>query len=421
MLDAEIICTGSELLTNPKVETNSLFLAAELENIGIETRFKTIVGDSREDLLDAIDHALKRTNIVIISGGLGPTVDDLTRDIIAEILNKKLEFHPEIWENISQRIQRFFPNKPFPEMVKVQAYVPEGVNYFLNQNGTAPGLAVNWEGKEVIALPGPPRELIPMWQNQASEWLVKEIKSNLALSSKVIRIYGIAESIVNEEIFDLFKNSINPKIGVCAHPAMVDIRMLAWDDETSSAREKIDVILSDFKNKFGDNIYGYDRDTLESVVVALLVEKKKTLSLAESCTGGMISSRITDIAGCSDVYMGGVVSYSNDLKMKYLGVPREILDQYGAVSPETAKAMAKGVKENTGSDISLAVTGIAGPGGGSPDKPVGLVYIALAGQDGYLDCQKFIFKGDRELVRVRTVNEALDMLRRYLLRNDKVK
>jgi nicotinamide-nucleotide amidase len=416
MLDAEIICTGSELLTNSKVETNSLFLAAELETIGITTRFKTIVGDSREDLLDAIDHALHRTDIVIISGGLGPTVDDLTRDIIAEILHKKLEFHPEIWESISQRMQRYFPHKPIPEMVKVQAFVPEGVDYFLNQNGTAPGLAVNWEGKEVIALPGPPRELIPMWQNQASEWLRKEIKSNLALYSKVIRIYGIAESIVNEKIFELFKNSVNPKIGVCAHPAMVDIRLLAWDDETSTAREKIDVIMADFKNKFGDNIYGYDRDTLQSVVVALLVKKKKTLSLAESCTGGMLSSRITDIAGCSDVYRGGVVSYSNDLKIKYLNVSRELLGQYGAVSPETAKAMAKGIQENTGSDISLAVTGIAGPGGGSPDKPVGLVYIALAGQESYLDCQKFIFNGDRELVRVRTVNESLDMLRRYLLK-----
>lgn len=421
MLKAEIICTGSELLTNPKIETNSLYLAEGLMNIGIETRYKTVVGDTHDDLMDTINHAIGRADIIIVSGGLGPTVDDMTRDILSEITGRKLIFNSEIWEIISQRIKRFFPDREIPEMVKVQAYVPEKTEYFINQNGTAPGLAFKFQEKLLVALPGPPRELIPMWQHQASDWLKNQIDSSKKLLSKVIRIYGIPESLVNEGILDLFKNSLNPIIGVCAHPAMVDIRLLSWDDEKSTALEKIKDVVQYIEGKYQKDIYGYDQETLESVLVELLRDHELTLSLAESCTGGLISSRITDIPGSSDVFEGCVVTYSNALKTNILKVDKELIEKYGAVSQETAESMAKGIKEKTGTDISLSVTGIAGPGGGSESKPAGLVYIALAGLNGYLICKEFHFNGDRNLIRLRTANEAIDMIRRYVLSNIPVK
>jgi nicotinamide-nucleotide amidase len=416
VINAEIICTGSELLVNPRIDTNSIYLSREMEKFGILTRFKTIVGDQREDLLLTLNCALARTDVVILSGGLGPTVDDLTRDIIAEVTENLLVFQESVWDVINNRIQKIFPGRVVPENVKLQAFVPENADYFINQNGTAPGLALKYKHKIIIALPGPPKELMPMWQNQVEPWLTQALNITSIIKTRMIKTYGLPESLLNDRIEDLFKNSTNPIIGVCASPSMVDIRLTAWGDDDVEVSDKMESLEQELTKRLGEYIYGYGEDTLEKAVGDLLKAKHWKLSLAESCTGGMISHRITNIPGNSDYFDRGIITYSNQAKMEMLKVPQETLITHGAVSSQTAEAMAIGIQKLSGTEVALSVTGIAGPGGGTPEKPVGLVYIGLAKHDGTMETKEYRFSGDRELIKLRTSNEALDILRRYLLK-----
>lgn len=415
MKTAEIICTGSELLIGTSVDTNSVFLSNRLQELGIGVRYKTIVGDERKEIKEVVGHALGRVDLVVLSGGLGPTVDDLTRNVVAELTGKELIFHQEIYDKILARIRRVHSGRIMPEAVKSQAYVPEGADYFLNLNGTAPGLGIEFKAKIIIALPGPPRELKPMWDEDVRDWLKKQYPGEQKVVCRVLRTCGVPESIVDEKINHLFRTSENPKIGVCANPGMVDIRLVGWGDSEKEAINKIVIVEDEIRQILGDVIFGVDNDTLESVVGKLLKKKGWHLSLAESCTGGYIANRITNIPGSSEYFDLSVVTYSNRAKIELLKVPELVLEKHGAVSEETAKAMAQGIQAISKADVAIAVTGIAGPTGGTPEKPVGLVYISLADKEGCVGCKKYNFVGERELIKYRTSQEALDSLRRYLL------
>jgi len=415
MKTVEIICTGSELLTNPRIDTNSVYLSQKLQEIGVETKYKSTVGDNREELESVIRGAIGRVDIVILSGGLGPTVDDLTRDVIADITQSPLEYHEDVWEAIYERLTRVLPNRSIPEAVKVQAMVPKNAHYFINQNGTAPGLAVEFNSKLIVALPGPPKELIPMWENQIQPWIIEKYGSARVIRTKILKTYGLPESMLNERILDLFTQATNPQIGVCAAPGMVDVRLLGWGDTADEVDQKMKELEEKLHYRMGNHVYGYDTDTLEKSVGDLLRKKGWKLSVAESCSGGLISHRITNIPGSSDYFDRGIVVYSNNAKEELLGVPAAIIEQYGAVSEETAEKMAAGIQAKTGTEVALAVTGIAGPGGGTQEKPVGLVYISLAKADHSVKVIKYQFPGDREFIKTRTANEALNILRLYLL------
>ncbi len=415
MKTAEIICTGSELLIGTSVDTNSVFLSNRLQKLGIGVRYKTIVGDERTEIKQVVLHALSRVDLIVLSGGLGPTVDDLTRNVLAEMIGKELIFHQEIYGKILVRIRKVHTGRLFPETVKSQAYVPEGADYFLNKNGTAPGLGIEYKEKIIIALPGPPRELKPMWDNDVQGWLKKKYPGEQKVMCRVLRTCGVPESIVDDKINHLFRTSENPKIGVCANPGMVDIRLVGWGDTEEEVKTKVSVVENEIRQILGDVIFGTDHDTLESIVGELLRKKSWHLSLAESCTGGTIANRITNIPGSSDYFDRSVVTYSNRAKIELLKVPESVIDRYGAVSEETARAMVCGIQTLSKTEVAIAVTGIAGPTGGTPEKPVGLVYIAIAREDGTVSCKKYNFVGERELIKFRTTQEALDSLRRYLL------
>mgnify|MGYP001059428121 CR=1 FL=1 len=415
MQTAEIICSGSELLLNAKTDTNSLFLTDKLQEIGVVTRFKTTVGDDYKDLYDVISVASSRVDIVIISGGLGPTVDDITRDVLSDVTKAPLQYHQDIWEAISQRLKHIYPHRDIPELVKSQAMVPEGGEFFINQNGTAPGLAIEYNNVKFIALPGPPRELIPMWENQVAPWLSSKLTIKESIDTRIIRTYGIPESTLNEAIYDLFSTSKNPLIGVCAAPAMVDIRLTAFGDNLTEAQQVNDAMVKILQDRLGNAIYGFSNETLEGNVGKLLSKNRMTLSIAESCSGGLIANRITNISGASGYFDRGFVTYSNESKIQELNVPEDTIQEYGAVSKETAEKMLAGLKHIAQSDICLVTTGIAGPGGGTAEKPVGLVYIGLAGLNNHIEIHECHFKGNRDLIKLRTANEALNIIRLYLL------
>ena len=408
---AEIIATGSELLSGGVVDTNSVFLAEELLDIGIETAFKTIVGDDEKDMEDAVRTARERVDVILVTGGIGPTEDDITRKALARVLKKRLVLSDDALKAVKAVFKA--KGKEYPAANDRQALIPAGARLLRNPVGVAPGFTLVEDGKFVAVLPGVPAEMQAMFLEGLRPALEEHFGGKAVIRRKVLHTCGLSESKVNELIQDILKQK-RPAMGLTARDTGVDIRIVAHEGSGARSRSTMERIEAEVRKKLGDAIYGVDGQDMEEVVGALLTQRKRTLAVAESCTGGLISGRITNIAGSSAYFERGVVVYSNAAKTELLGIPADLIERYGAVSREVAKAMAQGMRERAKTDLGLAVTGIAGPSGGTPEKPVGLVYIALATIDG-VTVSEDRFLGTRSQVRQRTAQMAMDMVRRYLI------
>ncbi|XOQ47569.1 MAG: competence/damage-inducible protein A [Eubacteriales bacterium] len=409
-MNAEIISVGTELLLGHTINTDASYVARELSAIGVNLLFASTVGDNIDRLKEALEIAYKRSDIVITTGGLGPTGDDLTKETIANSAGKPLVLHQESLD----RIIKYFKGRVVGESQKKQAYLPEGCTVFPNDWGTAPGCGFKTDsGKTVVMLPGPPSELIPMLKNYAIPYLMKD--SNAVIVSKIVRVFGLGEGYVAELIPDLTEGA-NPTAATYAKDGEMFVRVTARAEDEARAAALCEPVVEELKKRLGDYIYGIDVESLEEAVVQELRKQHLTLATAESCTGGLLSKRITDNPGASEVFHMGVVTYANEIKTLLLDVPEETLKQYGAVSEQTARAMAEGVRKKSGSDFGVAITGIAGPGGGTAEKPVGLVYVALSDKE-HTWVRKMPGTGTakgRGYIRTLAASNALDMVRRRL-------
>lgn len=407
---AEIITVGTEILLGDIVNTNSQFLAKELANIGIDVYHQGTVGDNETRLIESLNESLKRSDIIITTGGLGPTKDDMTKEVAAKCLNQELVLYGDIWENIKSYFNKLGLEPT--ENNKKQAYFPKDCIILDNPNGTAPGAILKKDNKMIILLPGPPKEMIPMFNNELKNHLLD--LTDYKIVSKTLRFFGIGESSLEDKLIDLINNQSNPTIAPYAKEGEVTIRITAKSKDILDANALIKDVEDKIKSRVGNYIYGYDDDTLDETVAKLIVEKNMTIAVSESCTGGMISSKLINYPGISQSFLEGCVTYSNEAKMKRLGVKKETLDKYGAVSEETAIEMARGVAKGLNANIGLSTTGIAGPGGGTDEKPVGLVYIGLY-INGDVKVKKCNLVGSREKIRSRATSEALNLLRLELI------
>ncbi|MFR3566537.1 MAG: competence/damage-inducible protein A [Paraclostridium sordellii] len=409
-MKAEIITVGTEILLGDIVNTNSQFLAKELASLGLDVYYQSTVGDNKSRLMDTLNESLDRSDIIITTGGLGPTNDDITKEVAAKCFNQELVFYDDIWKDIKQYFEKIGVEPT--ENNKKQAYFPKDCIILNNSNGTAPGAILKKENKMIIVLPGPPKEMIPMFNNELKKHL--ENLTNYKLISRTLRFFGIGESELEDKLSDIINNQTNPTIAPYAKEGEVTLRITAKSYTRDDADDLIDEVENKIKTVVGKYLYGYGETTLEETVAKLLVEKNLTIAVSESCTGGMVSSTLIDYPGISQVFMEGCVTYSNEAKMSRLGVKKETLDSFGAVSTETAIEMAKGVAMNLKTNVGLSTTGIAGPGGGTTEKPVGLVYIGLY-INGKIKVKKFNLAGSREKIRVKATKEALNFLRLELL------
>ena len=411
----ELVCVGTELLLGNIVNTNAAFLARQCAMLGLSMYHQSVVGDNEERLKETIRTALDRSDIVILCGGLGPTQDDLTKETAAAVMGFPLveDAHSK------ERIEEYFKNSPFKIITDnnwKQALVPEGCIVIDNHNGTAPGIIMEKDGKSMILLPGPPNELIPMFHQDIFPYL-NRLQPETIYSVMVI-LCGVGESLVETEILDLIEAQENPTIATYAKTGEVHLRVTARASDEKEARKLVKPMLKELKKRFGSHIYATDEaTTLEESIVALLNEKNLTLTTAESCTGGMLSARLTNVSGVSEVFKQGFVAYSNRAKRKLLDVKKNTLKTYGAVSEKTAKEMAKNGAFITGSDICVSITGLAGPDGGTETTPVGLVYIACAYQNE-LRIREFHFKGNRQKIRELSTVNALTLLRSCILEKE---
>jgi len=410
MLNAEIIAIGSEMLTPFRLDTNSLWLTERLNAMGIDVKLKTIVGDDEARLEETIRDAMKRSEIVIATGGLGPTEDDITRKIFARVLKRQLILEDAIIEKIRARFAR--RNMPMPEINARQALIISGAQILENNNGTAPGMLIT-EGKCTVALlPGPPREMKPIFDASVAPALKQRVGDMLILR-RTLSIFGLTESRVDELAAPIYTKYRNPSTTILFKDGQIELHLTAQSRNDSEASKLLDELAGRLDEVLDEYIFSRRDETLEEVVGELLKLGGYTLATAESCTGGLLAGRITDVPGSSEYFLEGVVSYSNEAKNDLLGVPKKWIKEHGAVSEQVAGAMAAGIRKRAGSTFGVGVTGIAGPGGGSQEKPVGLVYIALA-DDTQTTLRKFIFPGDRQFIRTLSVNAALDMVRRRI-------
>lgn len=402
----EILSVGTEILLGDILNTNSRYLSLELARLGISVLRHTTVGDNHERLAAALKTALERSDIVIATGGLGPTVDDITRDVCCEVMG----FEMELCDEIAAKIRSYFESKGIgmPESNLRQAYVPVGGTVFENHHGTAPGLGLKKNGKCVVMLPGPPYEMAPMYHESVVPYLAEYADG--AIVSHTVRTMGIGESAMAEIVADMLENE-NPTVAPYAKKGEALLRVTAKADTAHEAEKLCKPVIDEIKSRLGGYVYGIDSESIEQKVVELLKENNLTLATAESCTAGYIPKRITDIPGASSVFEYGAITYSNDVKQKVLGVKAETLAAYGAVSEQTAAEMAAGIRRVSGADIGIAVTGIAGPGNDGTDKPVGLCFIAI-NAEGYEKCEKIeTGKNDREYNRYVTASRALNLVR----------
>ncbi len=411
----EIIAVGNELLTPHYQDTDSLYITQRLNDLGMEINFKSIVGDSRDDLADCIRSSLVRSDIIFLIGGLGPTEDDRTREVVASTLGKKLIFKEQILNRIKQRFER--RGFEMPSVNNKQAYIIEGSSVLENKHGTAPGLWLEAGGKILILLPGPPHEIKPMFENYVWPRFLEFQKQ--FMRRRVLKISGLTESKIDSLLFDIYPLQPLVKLTILAYPGQIELHLSSRSLEShKKADETLDDLEHTLQKLLGENIFSSSGEELEEVIGALLRQAQKTLSIAESCTCGFLGHRITNVSGSSDYFQQGVLTYSNDSKVQLLGIPYDLILQHGAVSHEVAEAMAIGIRKRSGSDIGLSITGIAGPNGGSPEKPVGLVYVGLAWENE-LEVAKNIFLGNREVIKFQSSQKALDMLRRHLLKFQK--
>ena len=406
---AEILCVGTELLLGDIVNTNAAFLSVKLAELGIHVYRHTVVGDNPTRLSHALDAAFAEADLVITSGGLGPTYDDLTKETVAAYFGRKMEMHEESLETIRSYFQR--TGRVMTKNNEKQAMMPEGAVVFPNRYGTAPSLAIeSVEGKTAIMLPGPPGELIPIFEEEIRPYL--EGRRGRVLVSKNVHIFGMGESAVEDVLIELMRDSVNPTVAPYCKEGEVRLRVTAQAQTREDANALCDQAIDKIRSTaVGSFIYGVDVDSIENAALLALREKGMTLAAAESCTGGLIAKRITDISGCSDVFAGGCVTYTNDVKMRLLGVKKETLDAHTAVSAEVAMEMAKGVREATGADIGVSATGIAGPSGGTDETPVGTVFIGISTKDGE-DFRKLTLSSmrSRDYIRKVSATNAYDMV-----------
>ena len=409
-MDAEIIAVGSELLTPLRVDTNSLYLTEKLNALGIEVRFKTVVGDDRARLASAFRSALDRSGLIILSGGLGPTEDDVNREVVAEVLGRPLGEVPEIRQQIEKRFARL--GRTMSENNARQAMVPEGAEWLENKNGTAPGLWVEHRDTLIVLLPGPPWELQAMFESACLPRLASRAGGE-RIRTRVIKIVGLPESEVDKRIAPIYREYQNPATTILATPGSIEVHLRARAASEPEAEAALTQLADKIELALGDHVFSTRGETLEEVVGMYLVLKQKTVAVAESCTGGLVSERLTRTPGSSNFFLGGAVCYSNELKTKLAGVPETLLTGNGAVSKPVAQAMAEGIRKRSGASIGIGLTGIAGPSGGSAEKPVGLVFIALADERG-TQVREFRFPGNRERIRHWASQAALEMIRRRL-------
>ena len=410
-MKAEIIAVGSELLTPDRLDTNSLFLTEELNKLGIEVLRKTIVGDDRDLLAEAFRDALNRVPVVISSGGLGPTEDDLTRETVAELLGRRLQRNEDVVRHIEARFRSF--KRDMPEVNLRQAMVPEGAEVLENPRGTAPGLWIEDKGRMVALLPGPPRELKPLFIEQVLPRLQRRV-SGVRMFHRELRVTGLGESHVEERIRPIYLRYKDVHTTILAAPGEIQIHLRTWTGDALHAETTLDEIVRSFELALGDRIFAHQGISLEMVVAELLTANRATIATAESCTGGLLAERLTRIPGSSNYFLGGVVSYSNERKTVWTEVPAELIAAKGAVSAEVAVALAEGIRRSVGSTFGVGITGIAGPGGGSEEKPVGTVHIALAAPGGTKE-RLVHLPGDREGIRFYASQIALDMVRVHYL------
>ncbi len=412
-MTAELICVGTEILLGNIVNTNAAFISQKLARLGISCFYQIVVGDNGGRLKEVLENAVKRSDIVILSGGLGPTEDDLTKETASEVMGRKLSED----EKALKQIVKFFEKRKMTmtDNNRKQALVPEGSVVLYNKNGTAPGIIIESDACKVILLPGPPGELIPMWDTYVDEYLRK--LSPEILVSETVKICGSGESMVETQLKDLIDAQTNPTIATYAKVGEVHVRVTAKGTDEKECRKLIKPVVKEIKQRFGVKIFTTDEAvSLEMAVIQLMQENKLTLTTAESLTGGMLTSRLVNVPGASSVLKQGIVTYSNKSKRKYLGVKRGTLDKHGAVSEQTAKEMAKGGAALTKANVCVSLTGIAGPDGGTPVKPVGLTYIGVC-INGKVRVKEYLFEGERAKIRESATTAALTLLRHCLLEN----
>jgi nicotinamide-nucleotide amidase len=421
--DAEVLCVGTELLLGSILNGNARWLAEQLAALGIPHHRQGVVGDNRERLIAAIREAAGRCRVLITTGGLGPTPDDITTEAIAAAFGAPLQERPEVWAAIEARLGA--RGRPIAASNRRQALLPRGASVLPNPTGTAPGLI--WtpdpEGRDpavrpgftLLTFPGVPSEMKAMWHATAADWLRQAGLSQGVFASRTLRFWGVAESSLAEEMADWLE-ATNPTVAPYAGAGEVTLRITARAEDPASASALLAPVEADLLRRGGDRCFGADDDSLASVVLALLRSRGQTLAVAESCTGGGLGAALAAVPGASDVFLGGVIAYANAVKQGLLAVHPELLEQHGAVSDPVAIAMAEGVRRSTGADWGVAITGIAGPGGGSPGKPVGLVHLAVAGPQGSRsEGVRFGSTRDRRWIQTLSAGEALNRLRLALL------
>ena len=422
-MNIELICSGSELLTG-KLNTHASFIGSKLNDIGLNLKLVTTVADRKKDFSQVLKDAIKRSSIIIVTGGLGPTFDDITVETVSEILNIKTYKDETVKKAICQYFKKRGVKNPTQNNER-QAYIIEGAKILDNRFGTAPGQMLHFNclqddnkkiRKTIFLLPGPPKELHPMFDEYVLPFMRSyQVNINKTL---VLHICGMAESLVDEKIkptVDYLSNSDNIEFAILAHNYLIDVKVSVSGENELVIDDTLKNINQEFINVLGINIYGYGDDTLESVIQKMLIETKRTISVAESCTGGLLSSKLTNIAGSSLCFKQSVVTYSNESKIQLLNVKKETLEQFGAVSQETANEMLTGILNLSKADYAVSITGIAGPDGGTNEKPVGLVYIGTSFK-GNNEVTKCMFLGTRQDIRDRATNCALDLIRRRILR-----
>ena len=408
---AEIIAIGSELLTPYRLDTNSLFLTDGLNQVGIRVIHKAVVGDSLDDMRASFRQALDRADLIVACGGLGPTDDDRTREAVADLLGRKLELNEGVLRHIQELFRRF--GRVMPEINRRQAMVPEGATVIPNPRGSAPGLWIETSGHIMILLPGVPSELRAMFEQEVRPRLTR-LGHDERLFTRDLRITGLPESEVEQRVSPLYALYPDTETTILASPPGIQLHPRVWSRDSAKANQILDEMVKRMALALGEHLYSTEGEAMEEVVARVLTENRATIAVAESCTGGLLAERLTNIPGSSSYFLGGVVCYSNELKSALVDVPAELIESKGAVSPDVALALADGIRKRTGATIGVGVTGIAGPGGGTPEKPVGLVHIGIADERGPRE-RRFQFPGDRERIRMHASQTALDSVRRYFL------
>ena len=412
MPSLEIMAIGTELLLGQLVDTNTAFIAQRLAEAGIDVRRAQAVGDNHERIAAVIRDALQRADGVLTTGGLGPTIDDLTKDAVC----LAFDLGVELYEPALRRMESMFAamGRPMPENNRKQAELPAGSIPLDNPNGTAPGfIAFAADGKFVASMPGVPREMKPMLVDRVMPFLRERLGADATIVTRVIHTIGLGESDLDQRIDDLFREGENPKIAVLAHDFRADVKIMAKAASIREAEAMIGPLQAEIERRLSSYVFGTDADTPQSVVHDLLKAQGQTLAVAESCTGGQIAAALTSVPGASKSFAGGIVAYDNSVKVAQLGVDAGTIERFGAVSSEVAEAMARGARERLGAGVALSTTGIAGPNGGSAEKPVGLVWFGLADADG-VRTSKFQFRGDRDAIVSRATTMALNILWRHL-------